>query len=132
MCDWQVKVLGRNRDDRPAALEASFPTGSRCDIARVFVVPTEDGRYALSPEIGLDTAGHGQGPAHAVVTVSGPGHRLIRVVRDHSHRLFGLDVVGLLERLSRSGLVVAWLHQTEVGNNGPTDYTMPSAEKAGG
>src|SRR5260370_17606308 len=97
MCDWQVKVLGRNRDDRPAALEASFPTGSRCDIARVFVVPTEDGRYALSPEIGLDTAGHGQGPAHAAVTGSGPAHRLTLVARDHSPPPFRLAALPPLD-----------------------------------
>ena len=36
-------------------------------------------------------------------------------------------------RLSRSGLVVAWPHQTDdAGNDGPTDYAMPTAEKAGG
>jgi hypothetical protein len=119
MCDWQVKVAGRDQDDR----------GSPCDMARVFVVPTEDGRY----EIGLGAADQAHGPAHAVVMVSGPGHCLTRVVRDHSQRLFGLDAIRLLERLSRHGLVVAWPHQNDdAGNNGPTVYTMPTAEKAGG
>ena len=80
------------------------------DTARVFVVPTDDGRYVLTTENSLGTAGRRQEPANAVATVSGPGQCLTRVVRDHSHRLFGLDAVKLLERLSRSGLAVAWPH----------------------
>ena len=115
MCDWQVKVLGRNQDDRPTALTASVSTGSPCDMARVFVVPTEDGRYALSTEIGLGTADLGHVPAHAVVMVSGPGHCLTRVVQDHSQQLFGLDAIRLLERLSRYGLAVAWTGSADTG-----------------
>lgn len=115
MCDWQVKVLGRSQDDRPTALKASVSTGSPCDMARVFVVPTEDGRYALSTEIGLGTADPGHGPAHAVVMVSGPGHCLTRVVQDHSQQLFGLDAIRLLERLSRYGLAVAWTGSADTG-----------------
>jgi hypothetical protein len=50
--------------------------------------------------------------------VSGPGHCLTRVLRDHSQQLFGLDAIRLLERLSRYGLVVAWSHQSDdAGNN---------------
>jgi len=111
MCDWQVHVGGGKEEERPAALEAWFRSGSRSDVARVFVVPTEDGCYALSTGAGVGSAGQQQGPADAVVRVSGPGHRLARLVRDYSRRLSGLDAVRLLEQVSRCGMEVAWLEQ---------------------
>ena len=111
MSAWQVDVAGCEQEDRPAALEAWFRSGSRSDFARVFVVPTEDGCYALSTGAGVGAAGQQQGPADAVVSVSGPGHRLACLMRDYSRQLSGLDAVRLLEQVSLCGMEVAWLEQ---------------------
>jgi hypothetical protein len=111
MSEWNIP--GRKEHNRTVAPEAFF-TSEASDVARVYVVPTEDGRYALSPGSCFGTADHRQDPADAVVRVSGPALGLARLVRDHSLRLYGLDAVRLLERVSRCGLEVAWLENSNL------------------
>jgi hypothetical protein len=109
MSDWQTGVAGRKEADRPAIREDSVRSGSRSDVARIFLLTTEDGRYALSTGASVRTADQQQAPANAVVRVSGPGHRLARLVRGYPLRLSGLDAVRLLEQVSQCGMEVAWL-----------------------
>jgi hypothetical protein len=111
MSDWNIS--GRTEHNRTAAPEAFF-TSDGLGVARVFVVPTEDGQYALASGSCFGSADNWRDLADAVVRVSGPGLRLMRLMRDHSGRFSGLDAVKLLQRVSRCGLEVAWLDDSNL------------------